>query len=180
MHPSCEKAWKTLDSSLEQLGQTLAGYSSEQLNAPATDGGWSAMQCLHHLILAEALSEQYIRKKLQSGASQLPKKGIKAWFNSKKLSLLMLLPIKIKAPATIDTEQLPTTSELAPTLAKWRAQRQGLRQYLESLEEPVFNQEIFKHPIAGKLTLGSMLGFFHEHFSRHRAQALRALKPSNV
>ncbi len=164
-----------MEHSLDQLGQKLAAYSSEQLNTPGPDGGWSAMQCLHHLMLAEAFSAQYIRKKLQAAPSELPKKGFREWFNSKKLSLFMRLPIKIKAPTYIDTEQLPAHSELAPTLAAWRAQRQSLRQYLESLDEAVFDLEIFKHPIAGKLTLGSMLGFFNEHLLRHQAQAVRAL-----
>lgn len=176
MHQSCEKAWQTLDHSLEQLSKSFAAYSSEQLNAPGPNGGWSAMQCLHHLMLAEAVSEQYIRKKLQTAPSELPKKGFMEWFNSKKLSFFMLLPIKIKAPTYIDTEQLPARSELTPTLAAWQAQRQGLRQYLESLDESVFSLELFKHPIAGKLTLGSMLGFFYEHFQRHQAQAIKALQ----
>ncbi len=175
MNIACQKEWKQLEDSLEELANTLVQYSHEQLNSPPKDGGWTAMQCLHHLMLAEAASQAYIVKKLQVGSNQIPKSGLKEWFNSKKLAFFMLLPIKIKAPRYIDTEQLPSRSELATTLQAWKAQRTGLKNYLDSLNEEAFELEIFKHPIAGKLKISSMLAFFHDHFQRHRAQALRAL-----
>lgn len=175
MNSACQKEWEQLESSLEAFGNLLRKYSHEQLNKPPKEGGWTALQCLHHLMLAEAASQAYVAKKIQAGRDQIPKSGLREWFNSKKLTFFMLLPIKIKAPSYIDTEQLPGQSELEPTLQAWMAQRANLKAYLNSLDDAAFELEIFKHPIAGKLKISSMLAFFHDHFQRHKAQALRAV-----
>lgn len=175
MNTACQKEWEQLERSLEELTATLGQYSHEQLNSPPKDGGWTALQCLHHLMLAEAASQDYVTKKIQAGSEQISKSGLKEWFNNKKLAFLMLLPVKIKAPSYIDPEQFPSHSELASTLQAWKAQRANLKAYLNSLDDAAFELEVFKHPIAGKLKIASMLAFFHDHFQRHKAQALRAV-----
>ena len=61
---------------VEQLLARLAPLDEALLNRPAANGGWSAIQTVHHLILSEELSLGYVRKKL-SFPAQLENAGLK-------------------------------------------------------------------------------------------------------
>lgn len=47
---------------VEQLLNELAAGNDATLNMAAIDGGWSALQTVHHLILTEELSLSYVQK----------------------------------------------------------------------------------------------------------------------
>ena len=89
------------------------------------------------------------------------------------LKLYLGLPFKFKAPRAVSGEALPDSVPLADTMARWERTRTGMQDFLEKVPEDHLDKELFKHPLAGKLTLKGMLEFFLSHFRRHREQINR-------
>lgn len=166
-----------LDQDLAVLAEAFGQYSHEELNRKAKDGGWSAMQCLHHLMLSEKGAQLYVKKKL-SFDPKLPNKGIGNALRHFLLVTYSGMPIKFNAPKGIGTDKLPAESDLASALKKWRQSRSNLRNYLGELDDELFDKQVFKHPLAGRVSLDTMLAFFASHFHRHRRQAERAISGS--
>lgn len=164
-----------LDQDLAALFEKLEIYDASHLNKRPADGGWSALQVLHHLILAETASLGYVKKKL-SFNPVLDKAGLRAAWRLFVVDFYFRLPIKFKAPEGVDSNALPEKSDMAPTKGQWQAQRQQLRQFLSHLSEEHFDRELYKHPFAGKMTLLQMLRFFRMHIKRHESQIDRVLK----
>lgn len=50
---------------VESLLEELSASNDAILNMAALDGGWSAIQTVHHLVLTEELSLQYVQKKTE-------------------------------------------------------------------------------------------------------------------
>lgn len=173
--PLLEKKLDKLDTELLSFANELQQYSHEQLNKKANDGGWSAMQCVAHLKLSEQGTIAYIEKKL-SFSPELPNKSaVDSW---RRMLLLGYLksPIKFKAPKGIGTAFLPENSELEASLDEWTKYRKQLRQTLRDIDSKYLNKMVFKHPLAGRISIPTTLDFLIAHLQRHRRQALRVLK----
>lgn len=164
-----------IDQSVENLYQELQQHPDELLNRKPGPGKWSVLQVLHHLMVAEKLSEGYVRKKTSSG-SDFPNVPMSSHTNLLLLRLNFLLPLKFKAPPAVGDNALPDTSTLADTMAAWKQQRQSLRVLLAGLPEGVLSKAIYKHPLAGRLNAAQMISFFDIHFTHHLSQVKRTLK----
>jgi hypothetical protein len=84
------------------------------------------------------------------------------------------LPIKFKAPNHL--AKAPEVADFAELKNRWSALRAQFAAFLEAQPLPVFEAEIWKHQVAGKMNLYQMLDFFDDHFERHRRQINRLLK----
>ncbi len=166
---------QTLDRELDELFDDLAQYAPEALNQAPAPGGWSAMQALHHLLLSERYSLQYCEKKL-SHRPKLPRAGVLAWWRVQYVRFYLLSPIKVKAPAMIDTPALPATDTLPSVAAQYRAQRAAMATFLDNLPAEYADKEVYRHPFAGRMSVAGMLSFFGAHFTHHRRQLYRALR----
>lgn len=167
-----------INQELEALFQRWGAFSDQQLNQQPADGGWSPVQVMHHLILAEGGSLKYVKKKL-SFNPELKKAGLSAAFRYWMIKLYFALPLKFKAPAVVGDDALPENASLEATRQAWTAVRQELGAYLRELPEEHFEQVIYKHPFAGRMTLQGMLGFFDAHLRRHSKQIERALQEAS-
>ena len=163
-----------MDQELESLIEELSQYSHEQLNQQPQGGGWSPIQIMHHLIIAEEGSLKYVRKKL-SFNPELKNTGFAEGYRSLILNLYLWAPFKFKAPAGVAGDKLPTEADFQETAQRWKNNRKDLGDYLNSLPEELFKKSIYKHPLAGRLSLQGMLQFFDGHFNRHRKQINRTL-----
>ncbi|MEM8583632.1 MAG: DinB family protein [Bacteroidota bacterium] len=164
-----------LDQQLENWFAELEKQSNEQLNKAGKNGGWSAMQCMHHLLLSEQYSLQYLRKKIGYGP-QVEKVGWRTYWRMGLLRTYLALPIKFKAPAIIATDKLPPKSDLHEAVQQYRDSRLDLRRYLDELDPKWYDRAIYKHPFAGRMGINQMLSFFKWHFNRHRKQGDKATK----
>lgn len=164
-----------IDQMNEKLFRELHHYPDELLNRKPGPGKWSVLQVLHHLMVAEKLSEGYVRKKTSSG-TDFPNVPISSYTRLMLLQLNFLLPLKFKAPPAVGDDALPDTSTLAETIAAWKQNRQSLRSLLTDLPEGLLAKGIYKHPLAGKLNAGQMIYFFDIHFTHHLSQIERTLK----
>ena len=164
-----------LQSTTEKLFRELGQYDDRILNTPPALEAWSALQVCHHLMLAEAGTLRYYRKKL-SHNPKLSKTGWNEKLRINALKAYLAMGFKKKAPAYISGDNLPTTSTLAATAKQWRTQRTELRDYLLSLPPELHDKEIFKHPFAGRLSIAGTVTFLEAHQDRHIGQIQRTLK----
>mgnify|MGYP001227899541 CR=1 FL=1 len=163
-----------LNEALEHLLADLKNYQHQQLAARPGQGAWSALDVMQHLMLAEGRSVQYVKKKTSSPAT-LKKASFAATMRSVLLKLSLLLPVKYKAPAIVNEDHFREDVKLDELATEWRAIRTELSLVLKNLHPDWYNKEIFRHALAGRMTMDGMLDFFHDHFARHRKQIDRTL-----
>lgn len=145
-------------------------YGDEILNRKPANGGWSAVQTIHHLILSEELSLAYVKKKL-SFNPELKPADINARVRSFLLWLFLNTPFKFKAPKNIGTEHLPDHATFAETRARWEKIRADWTEFFSQMPDNLANKALYKHPSAGRLSWLQMLNFLETHFRRHSKQA---------
>ncbi len=163
-----------LDELLHRLLKDLEHYTEAKLNEKPDEKAWSVFQVMHYLMLTEDLSSRYIEKKL-SFNPELEKASIKTMFREWLLIFYMIQPFKIKAPTAV-SQTLPNYSQFWDTARQWKQQRMAQRDFYKNLPPDLFKQEIYKHPVAGRVTLNGMVRFQKIHFKRHRKQIFRTLK----
>lgn len=176
MKKSTAQQLDKLDRQLDKLLAELAPFSEAQLNQQPRPGAWSALQVMHHLLLAEQLSMAYVKKKLSYNPA-LKNAGLAGAWRKFLLWTFVYAPFKFKAPANVSDEKLPDHSTLQETAELWKKNRRELREYLGSLPESLFNKSIYRHPFAGLLSLSDMLLFFEWHCIRHQKQIRRTINP---
>lgn len=175
MHTSLSRRLQSVNQMIEDLYSRLQAHSEEQLNRKPGPQQWSVLQVMHHLIQAETLSERYVRKKL-SFNPELKPVGLAGAFRLFLVRINFVLPFKYKAPPGVGDGVLPDSSTLEDTIQQWRKQRQSLKELLDGLPEGYHNKALYKHPLAGKLSLVQMLDFFEFHIQRHLGQIERTLR----
>ncbi len=173
MEKKIEKKLNQLDEDLRLLLTDLDGYSEKKLNLKPQPNAWSVFQVMHHLTLSEQVSLRYVQKKL-SFKPELKKAGIATSLRRSLLKVYLKAPIKVKAPAPVATD-MPDIFTFWEVAKAWKQERQALRELLVALPVEVFDKEIYKHPMVGKVTLSTMLDFFQDHFNRHKKQIYRTL-----
>ncbi|MFN7117073.1 MAG: DinB family protein [Saprospiraceae bacterium] len=164
-----------IDTKLNKLLSDLQQYSDEKLNHKPTPESWSVVQVLQHLMLVENASAKYVQKKL-SYNPKLSKVNLGTAWRMLILKSYNWLPIKLKAPSYVNENNFAEQAVLADVAAKWQEQRRQLRDYLATLPDTIYDKEVYKHPLAGRLSLNGMLQFYEGHFDRHYKQIQRLLK----
>lgn len=174
MKESARRRLDALDARLDDLLTQLEQYDRQQLNHRPASDRWSALMVMHHLMLAERGSLAYLRKKL-GYQPKLKPAGLGDRLRSLGLTVFLNLPFKFKAPDVVAEEVLPVESTLEDTAVEWWSIRKDLRAFLEELPEEVWKKSVFKHALAGRMSLSGMLKFFEVHFDRHKKQIERTL-----
>jgi uncharacterized damage-inducible protein DinB len=175
MTPKIEKLWQKLEQQRIDLFNELDQRDPSVLNQKPSLNAWSASQNLEHLLSAEKSSLSYLKKKLSSGSKGIPKAGFRSWGRRFLLRIAFALPsLKFKAPLTLG--EVPETSDFNDLKTRFANQRAELKSFLDTLPNNVLESEVWKHAVAGKMSIAQMLDFFQDHFSRHEQQLKRALK----
>lgn len=165
--------FQQLEAQRKDLFQQLISYKETDLNRKRSDGGWSAIQVVHHLIQAELGSLAYLQKKTQD-ISRSKQAGFLNRVRAFVLNFFLKSSIKFKVPAVLG--DVPESASLKETAEKWEGVRASLLQLCLSLPEEAFTRDLFRHPIAGRMNLMQMLDFFDSHFQRHLKQIEGVLK----
>ncbi|GAB1445735.1 hypothetical protein MASR2M41_14560 [Flammeovirgaceae bacterium] len=151
-----------------------AKKAPDRFNTNPGNNKWSIHQILAHLVSAEKLSVQYLRKKIQ-GIDLAEDSG---WVESVKMVVLKIsqrLPLKFNAPKPV-VALTATYLSLDELTADWNATREALKNVLEEIEDHQTKRMIFKHPAVGKLNIAQALEFMEEHVAHHLPQVNRLLK----
>ena len=172
MDPDLAGRLVRLEASRRRALAAAEGASGPALNRAPAPGKWSALQVLHHVVTAEALTLGYIRKKMQAGLA-LETAGPASRLRLLALQVTLALPLRIKAPATAG--DVPAESELEALRARWDGVRGDLGALVESFPPELLDRLVFRHPYAGRMTLAHALGTLQAHLDHHLPQFERAL-----
>ena len=164
--------FEKLESQRSDVLNFIHPYSWEQLTV-APPGRWSAIQILAHLVTAEKLSIDYMKKKAL-GIEQTRDTGLLDEVRMLGLRLSQRLALRFKAPAAV-VEQTPAYSSLDALIADWNAVREDLKNLLEIIPPHLQKRKIYKHAIAGRVNVNHALIFFREHIIHHQPQLKRLL-----
>ncbi len=166
------KQFARLESMRNRLLANLDAHDEARLNQSPADGGWSPGQVLAHVIEAERMSLEYVRKRTQDPEST-SRRTLRQWLNGVILTSAMRSPLKFEVPPTVG--QPPEIVDLAALQRDWQQVRDGWREFLSSFPPELRNNAIYRHPVAGPLSLDQALAFLVSHLRRHRKQIQRAL-----
>ncbi|MCB0662129.1 MAG: DinB family protein [Saprospiraceae bacterium] len=164
-----------IDQKKLDLFNYMKEFKESDLNATPRQGGWSAFQICHHLMLSEFQSLAYVKKKLSYNPKLKPA-NMATKMRQKLLTTYLSTPMKFKAPESVGTQALPYESNWESVEIEWANVRKELRAFLSVLPEEMFEKEVYKHPFAGRLSLEGMLVFFEGHFDRHVKQIKKTLR----
>lgn len=171
---SHDKRIKELNTSLLLFLEELKDYSDHTLNKKPDLNSWSVLQVMDHLIVAEKLSLDALKKSIAKNHN-FASPGIGHFFRNRFLSFYLRSPIKFDAPTPVNTPALLETSTFWEVAKRWRRNREELYIFIRQLPPSVSGKMIYKHPRAGWLTGDAMLAFFQNHFDRHKKQVYRIL-----
>ena len=171
MDPALARSLAHLEASRRRALEAVDGVPHAALNREPVPGKWSALQVLHHVVTAEALTLGYIRKKMQAGAA-LETAGPASRLRLLALQVTLALPMRVKAPTTAG--DVPTESELRALRARWDEVRRSLDELVRSFPPELEDRLVFRHPYAGRMTLAHALGTLEAHLDHHIPQVERA------
>lgn len=160
---------------INKLFAEVESLGDDILNRKPANGGWSALQTIHHLILTEELSLAYLKKKLGFNPELEPAgfgerwRGFLLWFS-------LSVPIKFKAPKNVGDDNLPDRSTRAEARARWQKIRADWTDFLSQMPDNLLNKAIYKHPRVGRLGWPQTMAFLEVHFKRHLKQIRRAIR----
>ncbi|MCC7244242.1 MAG: DinB family protein [Saprospiraceae bacterium] len=160
---------------LERLFEEMRHYDAQTLNRHPVNGGWSAIQTMHHLILTEEKGMEYIVKKAGFGADFQPVNAGTYW-RGFLLWAYLVTPFKFSAPAIVSGENLPDFSTLDETKQRWLASKATWDAFFEKMPDEWADKMVYKHPRAGKIGWAQMFSFWETHLDRHLGQIREALK----
>lgn len=151
----------------------IDGIDSAALNRQPGPGRWSVAQVIGHVVKAETLSVSYIRKKA-SDPSKLRPAGLANSFKAALVVALMRVPVKFPAPDIV--AEVPESENAAELRDRWRTTRSEMSALLDSLPDALLGTCLYKHPVAGPMTVEGALDFMIAHAARHAKQIDRVLR----
>ncbi|MCX7769202.1 MAG: DinB family protein [Flavobacteriales bacterium] len=155
-------AWRRLEGLYQEVCALCEGAGEEACRRPPPEGGWCAAQILDHLVKSEAGTLRYIQKKM-GYSPHLPKAGPGAWMRFLLLRTALRAPWPWKAPAMVRAAELHQLPTLLQILAEWQAVRQAWTRFLEHFPPNARGCLVFRHPLAGRLTILQTLTFLADH-----------------
>ena len=174
MHPKLLKAFETSELIRKDLIDMTRPFASGEKFLSKPEGKWSVSQILSHLIQAEALSLQYMKKK-SLGIQSAGDTGILEELKFVFLKYSQRLPFKYKAPAVLGKSG-PPEIEFSEIVDHWDKLRDEMFEFLQTIDNSHINRKIYKHAVAGRLNVIQAIKFFDEHLMHHRPQIKRLLQ----
>jgi len=179
MHTRYKKLQQLINEDLTELISTCQKLDHETLNWKPSENEWSVAQVCQHLMLTEKLSMKYVKKKLSFNPKLKSAKLTDTW-RVGTLGLYSKFSWKVKAPKAVNENNFPAESNFEEIKSHWKEERTALWEYFNKIPEEHIGMQIYRHPIAGRMSMRGMLVFFHEHFLRHRKQINRILAKNKL
>ncbi|RED99436.1 DinB family protein [Marinoscillum furvescens] len=167
MSPTLQKPFLRLKSRKEALYKQLHDLSTEQLQWQPASNQWSIAQVLHHLNFSERTSLAYCKKKILAG-EDLPDRSFVRTMRIHAYYLILKSKYKIKAPAVVEAPG--NEFDLAALHAEAQQNSADLEDFINSYPDRFLKKAIYRHPLAGRITLPQMIRFLDTHVIHHRHQ----------
>lgn len=172
MNDRLKSRFDRLEGVRRRIEERIDGIAPGTLNRQPAPGRWSVAQVIGHLLQAETLSVSYIRKKT-SDPSRLNPAGLKQAFMAALVIVVMRVPFKFSAPDIV--AEVPQNENPAELRERWMKLRGEMSAMLDQLPDGLLSKCVYKHPVAGPMTLESALDFMVAHATRHAGQIDRVL-----
>ncbi len=166
------RQFERLEEDKSRLLRRTEGLDDAKLNQSPGENQWSVIQVFCHLMRAEELSLDYIQKKIKD-RSRLQKAGLGSALRSAALALFLRSPLRFKAPAR--SAEVPEAQDLPTTVSEWDRVRAEWRAMIAAFPVEIQDQAVFRHPVAGRMSLQQALRFMEEHIRHHAKQIDRIL-----
>jgi uncharacterized damage-inducible protein DinB len=161
-----------LESSRRALLDSLANLDDAALRRPPAAGGWSIVQVVGHLTMADEATLGYLRKKMQAPAA-IPPAGPMSWVRMIAVAAVLRSPVRRRAPP--QTASPPADVGLGEAAARWHRVRAEWAAFLDAFPAELARRAVFRHPFAGRMSIAHTLGFMQEH-QRHHARQIGRLR----
>lgn len=110
-----------------------------------------------------------VQKRLERGT--LKPETTKSWLRYMTVKLALRYRKKIQTPPQL--AHPPDNLTFEQVQLAWEQTREQWRQTLDKFSPDMLKQEVFKHPLAGYMTISQTLRFMHDHHQHHLAQLKR-------
>ena len=166
-------AFAKMETEREVVINSIRAIPADKLVTKPQQNQWSVTEIILHLVKAEEGALKYMQIKLKHGGHK--KATIGAAIKHRLLTTAIALPFKYKAPNVIKLGEIGSTS-FAQAVEQWASIRNQLKNEYESIDEEIIDHELFKHPVAGKLSIMQSVKFMRRHMNRHVGQINRTIK----
>jgi hypothetical protein len=161
-----------LERSRQRALALVSGRDSVALNRAPAAGKWSALQVMHHVVHAEALTLRYIRKKMQAGEA-LPRASFASRLRLLAVATVLASPLRVRAPEQV--AEVPPHVDLDELRSRWEGVRGELRSLVDEFPSELLDRLVFRHPVGGRMSLAHAIGTLEAHLDHHLPQVERAL-----
>jgi uncharacterized damage-inducible protein DinB len=160
-----------------QFWGIIAAATPEQRHFKPKPDAWCMLQVAQHLIASESGTLAFIHKRAAKKNTVFGK--IYAKIRTTMLKIFLHTPFKFKAP-NIDGLSPQAAEPFEVVEKRWQAVRENWQQYLSNFETEQLNSVVFKHPVAGKMTIAQTLdNFMVAHIKHHLHQLKRLVAEPN-
>ena len=173
MSPIHEKWLRTIERDRKDLWDSLASLTQDQFTRQPKSGKWSISEIVSHLMTAEKLSLEYMKKK----SLAIESLGDSGWFDEIKMVFFIAsqrIPVKYSAPKAV-VKNTPRSTELATLSKEWSSIMLAYREFLGGIPAKYARRKIYKHPFLGRLDAKHCLQSINEHYHHHLPQIKRLL-----
>ncbi|MBK7038321.1 MAG: DinB family protein [Bacteroidetes bacterium] len=167
MQSTLEKKYQILVNNYDQLLNLCEKLDYAGLNDPITSGKWSVAQILTHINISISITTAYLVKKIQY-PEKIPNTNFTTGLRSVLLNAALRSDIKFKAPKVVSA--VPEINSIEKIEFEWQTQKKLLFDLLESFPPHLLNKAVFRHPLAGRITLKQTLEFLNLHLLHHKRQ----------
>lgn len=162
-----------LDDQRKSVLDLVRPLDEATLRARPQPDGWSILEILEHLVVAEAVILRGLPP-WQELVPQRPSLGQRLKF------ALVWLVLACRIPVRVPTRRMLPTGKpgLEAILREWDGHQTWLRAFLSEMGVRGDRQALFSHPVAGPITLHQALRLDHLHLQTHRRQIEQRLRAS--
>ena len=159
-----------IESKRSRLLAELDALPRSVLDARPPSGGWSVLEVVEHLVLAEESvlanmdRPELLRPRRTSLRSRLGYAAIIGVLSS---------PLRVQVPTTAMRPEGTRSFEELRTA--WEESHRALRRHVTAVEEGRISGAVFAHPVSGPLTTRQALRMMRVHMNRHTRQIRRIL-----
>ena len=156
---------QALDNQRGALLDGLAVLTTDDLAAKPESGGWSILEIVEHLILAERAILQGLPPLAELVARPRSLKN-RCLYPLVVTILKLGIPVKVPSRRMLPTGMVPLT-ELR---GQWDETYRWMRSYVASLPPDWASRAEFQHPVSGPITLTQALRLDRLHLATHLKQ----------
>lgn len=169
MNPELARHFESLTIATNQLLKEVASLSSANYHLRPAENKWSVSEILTHLLISEKLSLNYMQKKSRAHPGQLGTAGMKEEILFFVLKMSQRVPLKYRAPRVV-RENTPEPLSFGELVRQWEVLRTEMKSLLDSIGPDLLHKQIYKHPVAGRLSATHAVRFMTLHLNHHYPQ----------